>query len=553
MKNILALFLALFVGTASAQTIGPPGGGGGGTPAGNPGDLQYNNTGAFGGFSMAGDCTILIPQITCISSAGTLFQSGAFTTVGTTAVVNGTTAINTFLATPSSANLGAALSDKTGSGLNVFQTSPTLITPVLGVASATTINKVTITTPATGATLTIPDGLTLNAGPGGTLGTAAFQNTGTSGATIPFLNGVNTYSGAETMSGASAASVSAALWSGTIFTGGTGTTTFPHMMIAPSSPTAVTTWPTTGTLIGLNAPTGVVTGLDLRSNGGTTLVTLQTSNSGTVQVGGGSTVMSGGSGFNTNANITTSTTAGGVGCTAASTGCSLFLRNTNTLLTSPASAQLQLGNADAASPIAQMLRAQSVLAGNANTAAVNTTFQGSLSNGTGGSTGNGGDLIFSTTASVAGSGVQNSAVIALRILSGTQEVRLPAITSDAGLTDSSVCQDTTNHGLRAGSGTLGACLGTSSARYKANIADIDPGQLSIVLALLPKKFNLKDGNGVDPQKQYYGFMAEDCINTVPTLTGLDDQGQPNTCDYLGLVPVLVKAVQELASRVGVTK
>lgn len=45
----------------------------------------------------------------------------------------------------------------------VFSTSPTLITPTLGVASATTINKVTITAPATSATLTIADGKTLTA------------------------------------------------------------------------------------------------------------------------------------------------------------------------------------------------------------------------------------------------------------------------------------------------------------------------------------------------------------------------------------------------------
>jgi hypothetical protein len=40
-------------------------------------------------------------------------------------------------------------------------TSPTLTTPALGVATATSINKVTITAPATSATLTIPDGVTL--------------------------------------------------------------------------------------------------------------------------------------------------------------------------------------------------------------------------------------------------------------------------------------------------------------------------------------------------------------------------------------------------------
>jgi Major tropism determinant N-terminal domain len=44
-----------------------------------------------------------------------------------------------FLATPSSANLAAALTDETGTGANVFANSPTLVTPVLGAASATSI------------------------------------------------------------------------------------------------------------------------------------------------------------------------------------------------------------------------------------------------------------------------------------------------------------------------------------------------------------------------------------------------------------------------------
>lgn len=51
----------------------------------------------------------------------------------------------------------------TGSGSVVLATSPTLVTPVLGVATATKINKVTLTAPATGSTLTIADGKTLTA------------------------------------------------------------------------------------------------------------------------------------------------------------------------------------------------------------------------------------------------------------------------------------------------------------------------------------------------------------------------------------------------------
>ena len=51
----------------------------------------------------------------------------------------------------------------TGTGNIVFSTSPTLTTPTLGVATATTINKVTLTAPATGSTLTVADGKTLTA------------------------------------------------------------------------------------------------------------------------------------------------------------------------------------------------------------------------------------------------------------------------------------------------------------------------------------------------------------------------------------------------------
>jgi len=75
---------------------------------------------------------------------------------GTLPVANGGTGITAlgtgiaaFLGTPSSANLAAALTDETGTGANVFATSPTLITPTLGVATATSINGTTIPTSAT--------------------------------------------------------------------------------------------------------------------------------------------------------------------------------------------------------------------------------------------------------------------------------------------------------------------------------------------------------------------------------------------------------------------
>jgi hypothetical protein len=50
------------------------------------------------------------------------------------------TGVATFLATPSSANLAAALTDEAGSGTVAFTTSPTFVTPTLGAASGTTLS-----------------------------------------------------------------------------------------------------------------------------------------------------------------------------------------------------------------------------------------------------------------------------------------------------------------------------------------------------------------------------------------------------------------------------
>lgn len=99
---------------------------------------------------------------TTLSSDRTVTLADGNTTLqaGTMAITGGTLA--QFAAT-TSAQLAGVISDETGSGSLVFATSPTLVTPTLGVATATSINKVAITAPATGATLTIADGKTLTA------------------------------------------------------------------------------------------------------------------------------------------------------------------------------------------------------------------------------------------------------------------------------------------------------------------------------------------------------------------------------------------------------
>lgn len=95
--------------------------------------------------------------------ASTATSSKVITLPNTTGTVALTAnKLNDFAAT-SSSELAGVISDETGSGSLVFATSPSLTTPTLGVASATSINKVAITAPATSATLTIANGKTLTA------------------------------------------------------------------------------------------------------------------------------------------------------------------------------------------------------------------------------------------------------------------------------------------------------------------------------------------------------------------------------------------------------
>lgn len=107
--------------------------------------------------------------------------------------------------TNSSGVLVSATQTGTGSKF-VMDTSPTLVTPTLGVASATSINKMAITAPATSSTLAVADGKTLtcsntltlagtdgstlNVGAGGTLGTAAYTATSAYEVPLTFSTGL---------------------------------------------------------------------------------------------------------------------------------------------------------------------------------------------------------------------------------------------------------------------------------------------------------------------------------------------------------------------------
>jgi hypothetical protein len=92
----------------------------------------------------------------------------------------------------------------------------------------------------------------------------------------------------------------------------------------------------------------------------------------------------------------------------------------------------------------------------------------------------------------------------------------------------------------------------SDRRLKENIADLDVG-LDALLALKPRKFDWKDGKGKDT-KGDRGWIADEFQQVFPDL--IDEwkdtppEGEePYKAVRPDLMPVVVKAIQELAAKV----
>ena len=131
---------------------------------GTTADVVANNltvngtcTGCGGGGGAPTDATYITQ-----TANGTLSAEQALSSLAS-GIMRVATTTGVITALTDSAGIAANISDEQGTGALVLATSPTLTTPNIGVATATSVNKVAITAPATSATLTIADGATLSA------------------------------------------------------------------------------------------------------------------------------------------------------------------------------------------------------------------------------------------------------------------------------------------------------------------------------------------------------------------------------------------------------
>lgn len=104
-----------------------------------------------------------------------------------------------------------------------------------------------------------------------------------------------------------------------------------------------------------------------------------------------------------------------------------------------------------------------------------------------------------------------------------------------------------NHGSEQIDGTCthGACSCSSDIRLKTDISDSNTG-LNEVLKLRPVSFRFKR----DQSNTHFGLIAQEVKDVLPDVViGNESNNEYLSINYEGLVPVLIKAIQDLSAQV----
>lgn len=194
------------------------------------------------------------------SVTNTMLANSAITINGTPVSLGGSTTIATGITIGSTAITGGTSGRLLTSGTTVGEQTlgtgvATALAVNVGSSGAFVANGGALGTPSSG-TLTSCTGLPISTGVSGlgtNVATSLANNMAASG-TLAIL-AANTFTGAQTLSANGAASTPSLSITGSIFTGGSGSTNTPQVLIQPSSGvTANTGWNTSGTALGVVLP-----------------------------------------------------------------------------------------------------------------------------------------------------------------------------------------------------------------------------------------------------------------------------------------------------------
>lgn len=510
----------------------------------------------------ATSATFTIADGKTFTISNTLTLAGTDSTVmtfpSTSATIARTDAANTF--TGHQTIEGVTSTGATGTGRFVFDNTPTLITPVLGVATATSINGLTITS-STG-TFTLTNGKTFSVAKSLTLdGTDSTTMTfPTTSATIARTDAGQTFTGTQAFGAITASgTIVQTSASATAFESGPNGSTNPVLRLVNSAASAATGVSITGRAAGASAE---ITAL---SSGTDENLKLTPKGAGVVFIPGGSaaapalTLLATGNGFYSLGGGLLRIASGGNASAAFGAGTHFFYDSAgsgNVNLQVVTANEMLVGGSDAGTT--NVISALNPFHNSSGTpaagfgAAVKFSLKSSTTATqdaaqiaalwtTATHASRTADLVFYT--------VTGAAALAEGMrLTGAGLIRNPTITADTGLTDTAVCQDTTNHEFHSGSGAAGICLGTSSARFKHDIIDLNEG-LNTVLKLRPRNFFYNKGVVDSGIRRQYGFIAEETDPVAPGIVVKSPTGQANSVDYGALFPILVKSIQEMQAEI----
>ena len=435
-----------------------------------------------------------------------LFDAGPLLKVskGGTGISSLGTGVATFLGTPSSANLAAAVTGETGSGALVFATSPTLVTPVLGVATATSLQGIIgNVTPAAGTFTTVTgsndaslNGLTVGRGAG-----AVSTNTAVGASALP--NNTTGNQGVFVGSGA----------------GTSNTTGINNIGVGFRALYSGTTTGSQNVGVGSYALYAMTTGA---YNSGFGQETLQSNTTGSNNVAVGANAL--------NANTTASNNTA-VGYQAGYTN----ITGTNNTYTGWSAGKLATGNSNTAFGA---YSAYSLTTGSGN------TFYGTSS---------GGDITTGAKNTIIGSYGGNQGGLDIRTASnyivlsdgdGTPRFWHTNQGTYGYFVAPSIYNNTTASGANVHVTSAGELYrSTSSLKYKRDVQNATHG-LAEVLQLRPVTYKGKGEN--DGDTVFGGLIAEEVHEAGLTeFVQYAEDGSPDALAYGNMVSLCIKAIQEL--------